>query len=75
MGIDVHKMTPAMAQRELAGRLAFEVMFGIIPVEAILSGHWLDRRMRDMGHTERLVRLWYKASESTLKYAWITRPL
>lgn len=67
-------MSPELAQRELAGRLAFEVIFGFVPAESVEAGAWLDGRLRDRGHTERMWRLWFKASQRQLRYGWLKAP-
>jgi len=74
MHSDVKKMTPELAQEELARRLIFEISFDLIPIEYVLEGKWLDRRLRNIGHTERMRRLWTKAKRSPIQYSWITMP-
>lgn len=71
---DVKKMTPEMAQEELARRLLFEITFDIIPPAVVFNGEWLDQRLRNFGHSERMRRLWTKAKRAELRYTWITPP-
>ena len=66
-----YTMTPDMAKEELASRLAYEVMFGIVTVEQVLTGKWLSFRLRDKGHTERMRRLWTRASSGSSNFAWV----
>lgn len=67
--------TPAEAQDELAMRLAFEVVFGIVSEAAVASGKWLDRRLRDRGHCQYMAHLWFLASCAPMRYRWIPTPI
>ncbi len=42
---------------ELVSRLVYEVIFGIISINDVAQGRWLDRRLRDPGHHYWMVRL------------------
>lgn len=68
---NIKKMTPSMAQDELALRLLFEMTFEIIPIDSVFQGGWLDVNLRDVGHTERMRRLWTRAKKAPLCYTWI----
>lgn len=60
---------------ELAQRLAYEVIFDMIPISAIEDGSWLDSRFRDSGHTTRMRIIWHRSGGSASKhYPWITYP-
>ena len=71
---DVKKMTTCMAQDEIALRLIYEIIFNKVPIECVSNGTWLSRDIRDDGHTQRMRRLWGKASKAPLKYPWIAEP-
>lgn len=57
----IERMTPAMAQRELALRLVYEVVFDHISLRDVTDGTWLNRRLRNHGHHKRMINLWAKA--------------
>lgn len=59
---------------ELAARLAFEVLFDIVPVKAVENGTWMDARYRDNGHTGRVHHLWRTCKGTATSYKWITAP-
>lgn len=42
---------------ELAGRLTFEYVFGIINIQQLLDHEWLRPNIRDFGHTKRLTNI------------------
>ena len=42
---------------ELAGRLTFEYVFGIINIQKLLDHEWLRPNIRDFGHTKRLTNI------------------
>jgi hypothetical protein len=60
---------------ELAMRLAYEVIFGFIPVKAIDNGTWLDPSYRDTGHTLRMRIIWRRSKKNVQQtYPWIVSP-
>jgi hypothetical protein len=64
---------------ELAMRLAFEVIFGMLSVEEIEKGTWLESKRRDAGHTMRMRILLRRCSGTggcvgIDGYPWIVAP-
>lgn len=61
---------------ELAMRLAFEVIFGMLSVEEIDKGTWLNTKRRDPGHTTRMRILWRRCGQSgyVAGFPWIVAP-
>lgn len=48
---------PGFAADELVCRLMFELLVRKVSVNSLANGNWFDRRTRDSGHDERMVRL------------------
>ena len=72
----IERMTPEMAQEELALRLVYEVVFDIISLRDVTDGSWLNRRLRNFGHHKRMLHLWAKARcKPFVMYPWISPPL
>lgn len=67
-------MTVELAQKEIAFRLVYECMFGIVSPYEISNGTWLNRSLRDYGHTKRLFLLCKRVQHVPMKYRWITLP-
>jgi hypothetical protein len=60
------------AADEIAMRLAYEVLFNIVPFKAVEDGSWTAARHRDAGHTTRMRILRSRASARDMSaYPWI----
>lgn len=73
-GGNAGKRSAAVSVDELAMRLAYEVIFDIIPIKSLEDGTWLDARYRDSGHTMRMRIVWSRARSQVSKYPWISVP-
>jgi hypothetical protein len=54
---------------ELAARIIYEYIFDFITIDDIASGKCMHPELRDIGHQERLKRLYKRARPS--KYEWL----
>lgn len=60
------------AADEIAMRLAYEVLFDILPFKAVEDGSWIAARHRDVGHTMRMRILSSRARAYDMSaYPWI----
>lgn len=45
---------PRLAAQEIAARLTYEYVFDILDEETLDNGRWMERGLRDAGHTTRM---------------------
>lgn len=60
-----------LAAQEVEARLTYEYVFDMIDEHLLENGEWLDKRLRDAGHTIRLQKLCKFARHASDTYKWL----
>lgn len=68
-----HGCSPKDAMLEIVGRLKYEFVFDIIDMKSLKDGTWMKSKLRDIGHTQRLQKLYIIACGASYsdQYKWL----